>query len=878
MIGQTISHYKILEKLGSGGMGVVYTAEDTRLKRTVALKFLPPELTRDREARKRFVKEAQAASALEHSNICTIYEIDETKDGQMFIAMACYQGETVKEKIAKGPLDLEETVDIARQAAQGLVKAHGRGIVHRDIKPANIFVTQDNEVKIVDFGLAKLAGKTRLTKADTTLGTIGYMSPEQTRGEDVDHRSDIWALGVVLYEMVTGGLPFKGDHEQAIVYSIMNEDPEPLTSRRTGVPLELEAIVSKCLAKSPADRYQHADELIVDLNRQSKSMQIPYGSSLSHTAGLPQKRKLTNRWLGLTLVVVLAAAGAYALYSRLATTSMAPPESGKKMLVVLPFENLGPPEVEYFADGITEEITSRLAALSGLGVISRTSAFQYKAAKKSIKQIGAELGIDYVLEGTVRWDKPGQGESRVRVTPQLIRVTDDTHLWSDRYDRILRDIFSVQSDIATQVTEKLNVTLFEPERQALEAQPTSNMEAYQAYLRGLGYGGRQYSPETTRLAIEMFERAVALDPNFALAYVALAQEHSGIFGAGMERTQDHLVKAKAAVDRALEIQPELPEALLALGNYYYHCLRDYDRAQEIFDITGKHLPNKSELHLNVGWIRRRQGHWEEGMNYIKQAFELNPRDVTLCIEIGNTHLFLREYGEALAYYDRAIALAPEEAWSYAFKAVGCWFLSGDVKRARTVLETMPVTNEPLSQYIWFMQEVLERDYQAAQDRLVSISAESIELFGRWYAKAQLEGYVYKLLDEPERARVLFDSACVVLEREIAARPGDGRIHSSLGVVYSALGRREDAIREAKLAVEMIPVTLDALIGPSQIFHLSQAYVFLGEYEAALDQIEYLLAIPSLVSVSALRLDPRWDPLRGHPRFQRLLEKNAGAGP
>jgi serine/threonine protein kinase/tetratricopeptide (TPR) repeat protein len=879
MIGQTVSHYKILEKLGEGGMGVVYRAEDTKLKRTVALKFLPPELTKDPEAKKRFIQEAQAASALDHSNICTVHEIDETPDGQMFICMSCYEGKTLKEKISKGPLKLEEAVILAVQIARGLAKAHGQGIVHRDIKPANIFVTEEGQVKIFDFGIAKLAGQTRLTKADSTVGTIAYMSPEQTRGEDVDQRTDIWALGIVLYEMVTGKLPFQGEHEQAVVYSIVNEEPEPLTSLRTGVPMEFEGIVGKCLAKSPAERYQHADELIVDLNRQTKGMQIPYGTSSYQMPDVPARKRLNSRWFGAALIVVLATAGAFVIYSRLSTPGWEPPERARKMLVVLPFENLGPPEIEYFADGITEEITSRLAVLSGLGVISRTSAFQYKTAKTSIKQIGEELGVDYVLEGTVRWDKPGEGESRVRVTPQLIRVADDTHLWSDRYDRGLRDIFGVQSEIAKQVIEKLNVTLLEPERQALGAHPTANMEAYQAYLRGLDYAARPvFSLETCRLAIQMFERAVELDPTFALAYAALTKAHGHVVIAGLERTQEHVVKAKAAVDRAFELQPELPEAYLALGYYYYHCHRDYDRALEAFDAAGRRLPNEDEVLQHIGLIRRRQGNWDEGLDYLKRSLELSPRDPRLYFEVGISYLWERSYEEAEEYFDRLIALAPDVVSSYSFKAVACWLRSGDLVRARATLERMPENNEPLSHYMWFMQEVLERDYQAAQNRIASFPVESIELAHVWLTKAQLEGLVYQFMDEPERARVSFESARGVLEREVAVRPGDGRIHSSLGVVYAALGRREDAIKEAKLAVEMIPVSVDGLIGPKQIDNLAVVYRSLGDYEAALDQMEYLLSIPSMVSVSVLRMDPGWDPVRDYPRFQRLLEKHSRAGP
>ena len=311
MIGKTISHYKILAELGRGGMGVVYKAEDTKLKRTVALKFLPPALTGDPDAKERFVHEARAASILDHPNICTIHEINETEDGQVYIAMACYEGETLKEKTARGPLKLEEALDIASHIAQGLAKAHNQGIVHRDIKPANIFLTADGQVKIMDFGLAKSRGQTRLTKTDTTLGTFAYMSPEQARGEDVDPRTDLWSLGVVLHEMIAGRLPFKGDYEQAVIYSILNEDPEPLTAVRTGVPMELERIVGRCLQKNPALRYQTAADFAADLRVLKQTSEAP--STVSRMTDAPGIPRGTGRWIWISLTVAALAAAALLL-------------------------------------------------------------------------------------------------------------------------------------------------------------------------------------------------------------------------------------------------------------------------------------------------------------------------------------------------------------------------------------------------------------------------------------------------------------------------------------------------------------------------------------------------------------------------------------
>ncbi|MBW1916184.1 MAG: protein kinase, partial [Deltaproteobacteria bacterium] len=460
MIGKTISHYKILEKIGEGGMGVVYKAEDTKLKRTVALKFLPPELTRDVEAKDRFIQEARAAATLDHPNICNVFEIDETEDSQLFIAMACYEGKTLKERIKPEgavnsvPLPIKEAVDIAIQMARGLERAHRKEIVHRDIKPANIFVTHDHEVKILDFGLAKLKGQSQLTKDGHTLGTVAYMSPEQAEGREVDRRSDIWSMGIVLYEMLTGQLPFEGEYEQAVIYSVLNEDPVPIRSLRGEVPEKLSNIVRQMLAKSPGERILNMEDVINFL----KEFATGEGYLQSTSSTVIIKRPVSkNTWL-LTAVFI-AVFALMAAYFFLFKPAEPVPEMKEKMLVVLPFENLGAPEDNYFADGITEEITSRLAPVHGLGVISRTSAMQYKNTQKTIKQIGEELAVDYVLEGTVRWSKGGEGKARVRVTPQLIKVADDTHLWSKRYDRVIEDIFAVQSEIAEKVIKQLDIKL-----------------------------------------------------------------------------------------------------------------------------------------------------------------------------------------------------------------------------------------------------------------------------------------------------------------------------------------------------------------------------------------------------------------------------------
>jgi TolB-like protein/predicted Ser/Thr protein kinase len=439
MIGETISHYRILEKLGGGGMGVVYRAEDLKLKRTVALKFLPHEWSGDANSRERFMREAQAASALDHPHICTIYEIDETDDGQLFIAMAFYEGETLKKRIDRGPLPTREAVNFAIQAAEGLTKAHEKGITHRDIKPANLLVTSEGDVKIVDFGLAKLAGEHGLTRTGSTVGTPHYMSPEQARGEEVGPATDIWSLGVVLYEMVTGVRPFRADSADAVIHAIRHDQPMPIRDLRPDPPPMLERIVQRAMEKDPENRYVSAEELLTDL----RTLEEAESEASLKTTTVPAATG-TRRWLTVAAPiagVVLLAVVALLLWQAPKAPPPGPTEEGPKRIVVLPFDNLGPPEDEYFADGMTEEIISRLAAVSGLEVISRTSAMNYKGTGKNVRQIGEELEVHYALEGTVRWDRSGVNGGRVRITPQLIRVANDAHLWSERYDRVIEDIF-----------------------------------------------------------------------------------------------------------------------------------------------------------------------------------------------------------------------------------------------------------------------------------------------------------------------------------------------------------------------------------------------------------------------------------------------------
>jgi TolB-like protein/Tfp pilus assembly protein PilF len=568
------------------------------------------------------------------------------------------------------------------------------------------------------------------------------------------------------------------------------------------------------------------------------------------------------------LVVIVVALG---VISRYRSTTTVPPDPSKTMMVVLPFENLGPPEDDYFAAGITEEITTRLASFRELGVISRKSAIHYAETDKTAKQIGGELGVEYILEGTIRWARVAGEANRVRITPELIRTSDDVRLWSESYDRVIEDIFKIQTDIAVRVVEELGLTLLAKTLRAVDGEPTKNLEAYQAYLRGRYYAGQpHFTAGNWKQAARNYRRAVELDPEFALAYAKLSEAHARLYYFRVDLSEERREMAKSAVDRAISLSPDLPEVRLALGYFLLMVERDVEAAFREFAVAERDLPESAEILEAKGDGYRQQGKWLEAFDHYEMASRLSPRNTSPIVEFAITGWLYRRYPEAVQAADRAIAMEPGQDWPYLAKGLTYWSWRGASEEARRAFKAVSPDHDWYP-WVWYWQYIYEGRYQEAIDHLSSIPGEWIRIKIAARPKVLYKAYAREALGQPELALADYETAKILLEAEVESYPEDPRYHSSLGIAYAALGRNEDAIREGKRAVELLPLSKDAMYGLSYLIDLAHIYSLLGNTENALDMIEELLTIPSTLSVPLLHVDPRWNRLRDHPRFIQLLK-------
>ncbi len=870
--GALAGRYRLERQLARGGASIVFVAEDLRHDRKVALKVLRPDIASTVGA-ERFLREIKIAAQLSHPHILPVHDSGEA-DGFLYYVMPLVEGESLRQRLSREHvLSVPDTVHLLRDILDALDHAHRRGVVHRDIKPDNVMLTGRHAL-VTDFGVAKgLSAATASEDADTlgvAIGTPAYMAPEQAAADPaIDHRADIYSVGALSYEMLSGRPPFRGDSPQAVLAAHVTEEPIPVNSARVGVPLELADLVMRCLEKHPDHRWQSADDMLQQLG---PDVTPTDGTDAVATtvAATPVAGRTYRRRIGIIalICVVLFLVAAWFIRDTGATSDSRP------ILVVLPFDNLGPSEDEYFAHGISDAITARLASLNGLGVISRTTAIQFEDSEKTPQEFAAEVGADYVLGGTIQRERPSDPKSKVRIIPQLIRASDDTHVWANTYAEDMIEVFQVQSEIAERVARAMDLTLLEPERRSLVARPTLNVEAYDYYLKGHDYlEGTRGSGDANarRIAVDMFEQAVGLDSSFALAYAELSLAHIWLYSHFVDPTNERLSRSKAAVDRALKLDPDLPAAHMALGHYYYWgAVPNPDLALEEFKLVALREPNNAYARSLIGVLEAARGEWEEALANAALAADLDPREPELAAGAGSFYLLARYYEDAERYLNRSLALAPDLYEAHVNKIALYLRWQGDKVRAREAVADMGerVTAGQVATALVEVAPVLvaSGDYDTLFTQLTPASISGPFPFDYLYVKAEF----YRLRNQPEQARAYYDSLLTVLDQLPPERADDPVVNVLFGVAHAGLGQKTEAIQRAKIIESLATAGEDGLRSSQMLMSLVGIYSLVGDYDAAIDNIQHLLAVPSLISLPYLKVAELPGNLRQHPRFQQLV--------
>jgi eukaryotic-like serine/threonine-protein kinase len=876
LIGQSIGHYQIESLLGVGGMGEVYLARDERLGRKAALKLLPHSLTADEAQLSRFKNEARSASALNHPNILTVYEIG-AEGNRQFIATEFIEGITLRASLAGGRINPHAALEIAVQVASALAAAHEAGVVHRDIKPENIMLRPDGYAKVLDFGIAKLTEQRPAsddqvetaavlqTRPGFVLGTAHYMSPEQARGQKVDARSDIWSLGVVLYEMVAGSPPFRGETPSDCIASILTTEPPPLSGVLQDVSLKLESILQKALRKNSDERYQTIKEMLADLRNLKGELEAE-GSSTQTRAraeSIVSKIKRHKRGVLLTLGAAILAAAAFAYSFFFVAPAPLPNE---KSIAVLPFENRSEDKSNaYFTEGVQDEILTRLAKIGALKVISRNSTQQYAARPGNLSEIARQLGVVSILEGSVQ--KAGD---QVYINVQLIRAATDEHLWAESYNRKLENIFGVEGEVATAVAEALKAKLTGAEQQALEQKPTNNAEAYDAYLRGLAYSLRPEYFEADNLnAIKHFSDAVKLDPKFALAWAWLAHANAlGYFnqiGADFQALGE---EAKRAADQAIALKPDLAESCLAQGYSYYYGQRDYGSAIAWFEKARNLSPKNSQIPQALALVCRRLGEWQRSLDYFRQATQLDPRDAALLSSEAETFFMLRQYPSALKVCDQILDILPDNSIALAIK-VQVYQAQGNLAAAAALLSGLsPHAGQKLFS-VQTNQWAYERRYAEGIAALKTAVA-TPDLDATEYEKISVKSrlaWFQQLAGEPAAAQITWGQVRSESEDYHRSNGGDFALFE-LASASVALGDTATAFTIVDRGAALFPKDAMATARYSEI--RAKVAVQAGEKDLAIQQLEISAQNAIGIDYGDLKLSPMWDPVRGDPRFEKIV--------
>ena len=850
--------YKVERVLGEGGMATVYLAQDLKYRRSVAVKVMRPELASTLGA-DRFLREVEIAARLTHPHILPMYESGEA-EGLLYYVMPYVEGETLRDRIHRETqLPVEDALKIAREISEALAYAHEHGIIHRDIKPANILLGGGHAM-VADFGIARAVSTTAaesLTQTGLAVGTPYYMAPEQAMGDrEVDARADIYAVGALLYEMIAGEPPFTGPTPRAIITRSMTENPRSLTSSRAELVPEVDRVALKALSKSPADRYPTARTLVAALDQ---ALDVTRSGDRPIVAPARRARLRVPMLVAVGIIAVLATA--FAIVKR-------PHGAAKETrLAVLPFTNRGAPEDAYFADGISDEVRGKLAGLGTMQLIARSSSDQYRESTKSPKQIGNELGVDYLLTATVRWAKAADGTSRVQVVPELIDARTGDVTWQQSYDANLTDVFQVQTQIASRVAGALGVALGSREETQLGERPTKNLAAYDAYLKGRAIVATD--PASTRRAVAFYEQAVALDSSFTEAWARLSRSLGTLY---TNTTPDPVVarRALAAAEQTLRLDPDGPDGHAALARYYVTIPKNPVEAKRHLDEALRLAPNNPEYLSLAGYVERTAGRWEEALAHTQQAVHLDPRSVSNAGRLQNIYLWLRRYPEALGASDAVLALAPGDLSMIQDRAM-VYVAQGDLPGARAAMrEVSPdVTGPELVAFFgnyWDMYWVLDESQQQLALRLTpTVFDNDRSVWGTVLMQ------LYWLRGDRTRARAYADSGWHETQIQLRAAPGDAQrqVIGALQLAYQ--GRKDEAIALGLQALALSPISKDGVNGPYYQQLMARVYLMVGEPEKALDMLEPLLSMPYYLSPGWLRIDPTFQELKGNPRYDRLLQ-------
>ena len=864
-------------ELGAGAMAITYRARDTVLSSLVALKVIDRKVAQNPGARSRFLREARAAANIRHPNVARVTYYGE-QDGECFYAMELVEGETLEARVRRdGPMSLALALDVIEQAARALVSAEACGVVHRDIKPSNVMLESDSSdalrVKLIDYGVAKVMGPQTQSGAEQThagfIGTPAFASPEQFAGAEqlpVDTRSDIYSLGVTLWYLLTGRTPFVGRTMEEI--RVRQTSHLPLEQLKGfHLPAKVVALLKSMLAADPDARPQTARELLLAVHSCNDRF---------NPEARWRRRKAIIVNMALILAIIAIACGTW-LYQRLRPFT---PE--ERSIAVLPFENLSSDkENAYFAEGVQDEILTRLSKISDLKVISRTSTQHYESAPKNLREVAKQLGVAHILEGSVQ-----KSANTVRVNVQLIKAASDSHLWSDTFDRKLTDILSVESEVAKTIADQLRAKLTGHEEEAITARPTDNLHAYDAYLRGLAYTLKTgFTPANSLGAQKYLKEAVQLDPNFALAWTLLSYvDSSGYLTQSLQPTESLREEARHAAETALTLQPNLGEALLVKGFYYYACLKDYDTALKYLEQAKQLLPHSSRVLQGLAYVERRRGNWDKSEAFFKEAERVDPRNINLLSQHARSYVCLRRFPEALAKLEQILNIAPDDIDTIVLKARIAQ-AEGDLPRAAALLTPLRLGADyanALETQVY--QAILESRPAAAIAQLKQILANPDQALGYYNGELRFWlGWAQEVAGDSVAARESWSLARKELEPFLNQQPDNFVLLGDLALTNAALGDNTAALTLAERAITMMPIEKDVLLGPRPLDILARVAARTGDADRAISTLEKLLSIPYEAPLAAnppltpalLRLDPMFEPLRKDPRFQKLV---AASGP